>query len=264
MITIGGGEIRKPAALEVIEESGLETVELRQLVSRLGNTPERIREEIAALSKSGAIHVLSENPLTVVSMRDFDEVSGRTVTEIREFHRTNPLVQGMGREELRARIFAQAPNLLFQAVLDRLIAAKKIATAHDIVYEFDRKVTLKTGEERIREQLRERFRSLGLQAPAPGEVIDALKLNRSTAQKIIQLMVKENTLVKVSENMLVDRGALDKRIADVKAVRSKNSRLGVGEFKDLTGVSRKYAIPLLEYLDRQRVTRRVGDERMIL
>jgi selenocysteine-specific elongation factor len=70
--------------------------------------------------------------------------------------------------------------------------------------------------------------------------------------------------VKISEDMFVDRAAMDKLIAGVKSLKSKNPKLGVGEFKDLTGVTRKYAIPLLEYLDRQRVTRRVGDERMIL
>src|SRR5207244_2468415 len=106
--------------------------------------------------------------------------------------------------------------------------------------------------------------SLGLQLASADEVIDAMKLDRSTARKIIQLMVKENALVKISEEMLVDRATIDKLIADVKALKSKNPKFGVGEFKNLTGVTRKHAIPLLEYLDRQRVTRRIGDERTIL
>jgi selenocysteine-specific elongation factor len=76
--------------------------------------------------------------------------------------------------------------------------------------------------------------------------------------------LKENALVKISEEMVIDRETLDKLIAGVRALKSRNPKLGVAEFKDLTGVSRKYAIPLLEYLDRQRVTRRVGDERTIL
>jgi len=100
--------------------------------------------------------------------------------------------------------------------------------------------------------------------PSPDELINSLRLDRNTARKIIQLMVKENALVKITEDMLIHRVAVDKLIADVKALKSKNPKIGVGEFKDLTGVSRKFAIPLLEYLDRQRVTRRVGDERMIL
>src|SRR6516165_4438229 len=93
---------------------------------------------------------------------------------------------------------------------------------------------------------------------------DAVNLGRAHRPGTLQLMVKENSLVKISEEMLVHRAAMEKLIADVKALKSKNPKMGVGELKDLTGVSRKFAIPLLEYLDRQRITRRVGDERMIL
>jgi selenocysteine-specific elongation factor len=133
-----------------------------------------------------------------------------------------------------------------------------------VIYEFGRKVTLNDDEQRMRVRLAERFRSLGLQTASMDETIDALKLDRQTARKIVQLMLKENALVKVSEEMIIDKAALDQLIADVRALKSKNPKLGVGEFKSLTGVTRKHAIPLLEYLDRQRVTRRVGDERMIL
>src|SRR5262249_26916291 len=106
--------------------------------------------------------------------------------------------------------------------------------------------------------------TLGLQVTPPDDVIDSLKLDRTTARKIVQLMLKENVLVKISEEMLMDRATVDKLIANVRALKSKTPKLGVSEFKDLTGVTRKYAIPLLEYLDRQRVTRRIGDERTIL
>jgi len=149
-------------------------------------------------------------------------------------------------------------------VLDKLVADKKIVLAQDLIHAFGRKVTLKADEEKMRDQLAQRFQSLGLEVPSPDELINSLKLERNTARKIIQLMVKENALVKITEDMLIHRVAMDKLIADVRALKSKNPKIGVGEFKDLTGVSRKFAIPLLEYLDRQRVTRRVGDERMIL
>ena len=77
-------------------------------------------------------------------------------------------------------------------------------------------------------------------------------------------MLKENELVKVNEEMFVERTTIDQLVANVRALKSKSAKLGVAEFKNLTGVTRKHAIPLLEYLDRQRVTRRVGEERMIL
>jgi selenocysteine-specific elongation factor len=123
---------------------------------------------------------------------------------------------------------------------------------------------LGTGEEAMREQLLGRFRMMGLQVSSVEEVIGTLKLDRNTARKLIQLMVKENALVKITEEMYIDRSVMDKMISDVRSLKAKNPRLGIGEFKELTGVSRKYAIPLLEYLDRQRVTRRVGEDRLIL
>src|SRR5207237_4739926 len=141
---------------------------------------------------------------------------------------------------------------------------KKISVSQDIVHDFGRKVTLKAEQEQMRATLLERFQSLGLQVSPIDQIIESLKLDKATARKIVQLMLKENALAKINEELVMHRGVLDKLIADVRALKSKTPKLGVTEFKDLTGISRKYAIPLLEYLDRQRVTRRVGDERMIL
>ena len=290
MITIGGGEIldampekhrrtdqtiveklrvlKEGSAddriMALVDEAGVETMELSQLAARRGLALWRMRERVAALVKAGRVRQLSDNPFVVVSANAFKTAADGAAAAVKRFHETNPLVQGIGREELKARVFGNASNLLFQAVLDKLATDKKIAVAQDVIHEFGRKVTLKADEERIRVQLAERFQSLGLQVPPAEEVIDSLKLDRNTARKIIQLMLKESALVKISEDMLVHRAAMDQLITDVKALKAKNSKLGVGEFKNLTGVSRKYAIPLLEFLDRQRVTRRVGDERTIL
>ena len=290
MITIGGGEILdamplkhrrtdrtiveklrvlKEGAIDdrlmaVVEEAGLQTTELLQVVARLGLAPALARERCTGLAKTGRIRLLGENPFVAVSAGALKNAADSTAKAIREFHQANPLVQGIGREELKARVFSDASNLFFQAVLDKLASEKTIALSQDIIYEFGRKVTLKADEERMRVQLADRFRSLGLQAPAPDEMIDSLKLDRNTARKIIQLMVKENVLIKITEDMFVERAAVEKLVSDIKTLKSKKPKLGVSEFKDLAGVSRKYAIPLLEYLDRQRVTRRVGDDRLIL
>ena len=70
--------------------------------------------------------------------------------------------------------------------------------------------------------------------------------------------------MRINDAMIVDRAALQKLIDDVRARKTVNPKLGVGEFKELTGLSRKFAVPLLEYLDSQRITRRMGDERVIL
>ena len=116
----------------------------------------------------------------------------------------------------------------------------------------------------MRAQLEDRFRALGLQAPSADGLIRELQLERIPARKILQMLVDERAVVKIAEDMLVDRAALQKLIDDVRALKPGQERFGMREFKELTGLSRKFAVPLLEYLDTQRVTRRVGDERVIL
>ena len=119
-------------------------------------------------------------------------------------------------------------------------------------------------DEDARDKLAVHFRELGLQAPPPDEVAAAAGVDRQTARKLIQLLIREQVLVKVNDSLVVDRGAMQKLIDDVRGRKSVSPTFGVGAFKELTGLSRKFAVPLLEYLDGQRVTRRVGDERLIL
>jgi selenocysteine-specific elongation factor len=290
MLTIGGGKILDSAPakhrrtdpvvierlrvyrdgsideqlLAVINEAGLKTIELPELSARRGLVPGRVREQVIGLMKHGRVRLLTENPFVMVAAKAFNEAAEASAVMVERFHEANPLVPGIGREELKGRLFNDAPNLLFQAVLDKLVTDKRIVLAQDLIHAFGRRVTLKADEEKMRDQIADRFKSLGLQVPTPDDLISSLKLDRNTARKLIQLMLKENALVKISEDMLIHRAAMDKLIADIKALKSKNPKIGVSEFKDLAGVSRKFAIPLLEYLDRQRVTRRVGDERMIL
>jgi len=290
MITIGGGEIldampqkhrraerhlvgklqtMKEGSVDdrimrVIDEAGARTIDVHQVAARCGIAPGRVKDSINALAKEGLVRSLSDNPSVLVSERSFIEATGSISVAVKRFHEANPLVQGIGREELKSRTVGNVSNLFFQAVLDQLVIQKKIAVLQDVIHEFGRTVTLTPQEERIRTQLATRYSSMGLQVSSANDVIDELKLERSMARKLIQLMVKENALVKITEELLVDRTVIDKLIRDVKALKAQNYKFGVGEFKSLTGVSRKHAIPLLEYLDRQRVTRRVGEERVIL
>jgi selenocysteine-specific elongation factor len=96
------------------------------------------------------------------------------------------------------------------------------------------------------------------------DVLAAVKVDRVRAQQIVTLLLRDKVLVKVSEDLVFHRMALEDLRRRMGELKAKSSRIDVGRFKELTGVTRKYAIPLLEYLDRERVTRRVGDERVIL
>jgi len=104
-----------------------------------------------------------------------------------------------------------------------------------------------------------------LTAPSVKEVLETLPVEAARAQKILQMLMREQVLVRVAADLVFHRSALEGVRGVLAGYRKKQGeRITVPAFKELTGITRKYAIPLLEYLDRERVTRRIGDERLIL
>jgi selenocysteine-specific elongation factor len=290
MLTLGGGEILDgrperhrrsdpsvPERLEILHGSplnariaslvhaaGSRAMDLEELIGRLGLGRDQVEHALDDLTSEGTVRDIGETPRVVVDASILEEAAAALLTTVRQFHQSEPLARGIGREDLKGRTLRSASPLLFRAALDHLVDTLLITLDQDIVHLYGRVVTLGGEDARMREQLQARFKALGLQAPSAEEVIRDLQLDRIPAKKILQLMVKEQTVVKIAEEMLVDRAALQKLIEDVRALKPAQTRFGVKEFKELTGLSRKFAVPLLEYLDTQRVTRRVGDERVIL
>ena len=123
---------------------------------------------------------------------------------------------------------------------------------------------MKNEEAESKKNIEHAFASAGLQVPALKDVIAGLKVDKGRAQKIVTLLLREKTLIKVSEELVFHHSALLTLRGKLADYRTRSQQIDVAKFKDLTGVTRKYAIPLLEYLDRERVTRRVGDIREIL
>ena len=290
MTTIGGGEILDAAPprrrrsdpslvtrlrvfrdgalpdriFQLVAEAGAAGLDTGAVVARLGLIPGAAKTALETLVKGGRARVVAEVPFTVASTAAFDSTAARAVEAVRAFHKAEPLVKGIGREDLKARVFAAASPAFFRAVLDDLVARKVLVVDQDVVHAHGRAMTLAGADEKLRVQLADRFRQLGLQVPTPDEVAAGAGVDRTSARKIVQLLVRDQTLVKVNDTMVVDRGALEKLIDDVRARKSVSTKLDIAAFKELTGLSRKFAVPLLEYLDGQRITRRVGDERIIL
>jgi selenocysteine-specific elongation factor len=185
------------------------------------------------------------------------------LSTVEDFHTKNPLVPGITKEELR-EIVRASPEI-FAATTDLLVREKKIEVAGDVVRLPGRGVVMKDEEAESKEKIEQAFSSAGLQVPALYNVLAGLKVDKTRAQKIVTLLLRDKVLVKISDELVFHQSALQELRRQIAAQKAKGvAKIDVGKFKELTGVSRKYAIPLLEYLDRERVTRRVGDERVIL
>ena len=127
-----------------------------------------------------------------------------------------------------------------------------------------RGIAMKDEEAESKKKIEDAFAAAALKVPALNEVLAGLKIDKVRAQKIVTLLLRDKVLTKVSDELVFHRSALEDLRKRVAAHKAKSATIDVATFKELTGVSRKYAIPLLEYLDRERVTKRVGDIRQIL
>jgi len=198
----------------------------------------------------------------LVAPAAYAEAKADALQALKKFHDANPLVAGMSKEELRDRV-----NLgpeVFYSLLGKLAEEKKLEVAGELVRLPGRGVVMKDEEAESKKIIEQAFASAGLKVPSLKEVLAGLKVDKIRAQKIVTLLLRDKVLIKISEELVFHQSALMDLRHKIAALKNTAPKIDVARFKDMTGVSRKYAIPLLEYLDRERVTRRVGDERVIL
>jgi len=285
VITIGGGvvldgaeparrvkaEERLAFARQIASATPLETLlarvarrgtaglSLAEAVAETGWLPARVHEISNQLQKAGKITLCDG---LMITAERFNALRQQTLTALEQFHKTNPLVAGVNQEQLREEL-GVAPEI-FRSLLDTLVRDKRLEVTGDQVRAAGRGVVLRDDEAESKQTIEQAFAKTGLQVPALKEVLASLRIDQARAQKIVTLLLRDRVLVKLSDDLVFHREALEGLRQLIVAQKNKTPKLNVASFKDLAGVSRKYAIPLLEYLDRERVTKRVGDERMIL
>ncbi|HEX9764782.1 MAG TPA: SelB C-terminal domain-containing protein, partial [Candidatus Acidoferrales bacterium] len=235
-----------------------------RLVALTGWRETDVQVVVETLVAARKLRRISVAPLLVADPTRWSELRAASLAAVDAFHKKEPLLPGLSKEELRERVFAHA-QALFEPLVAELVEKKELELAGDIVRRPGRAVTLTREEEEARRIIEQAFAKAGLTVPAVKDVLTKTAVEPKHAQKIVNILVREGVLVKVTEDLLFHRTALERLNELLRDYRQKKGeRIAVPAFKELTGVTRKYAIPLLEHLDRQRMTRRVGDERLIL
>jgi len=177
----------------------------------------------------------------------------------RAFHKEKSLLPGIPKQDLKARVMPRAPMEIFEYAL---ALAAELTQDGEVVRLKSHRVVLKQDEAEARAAIERAFEKAGLAAPAVAEVLKTSGVESGRARSILQILLREGSLIRVSDELVIHAPALVKLRAAL--VEKQGQRFAVPVFKDWTGVSRKYAIPLLEYLDREHVTRREGDERVVI
>jgi selenocysteine-specific elongation factor len=289
VVTIGGGTVldaraprhkRKDAAvapfLGVLEHGTREEIlgalveaaprgmTLPEIVARAGWIEVETRAVAEKLAAVKRVRILGSAPIVVAPAQAVTGGAAAIRKAVETFHRANPLLPGIPKQELRARA-GRARVEMFEAALGDLVAARALVVAGDLVGQAGREIALSAEESRAKELIEREFERAGLTVPGFASVLAKLPVDAARAQKILQILLREKVLVKISSDLVFHRNTLLRLRETVAKYREeRGSRLPITVFKELTGITRKYAIPLLEHLDREQVTRRAGDERVIL
>jgi selenocysteine-specific elongation factor len=275
VVTIGGGVVLDIAAprrghgerLVTLEKGGSrETVALLTAESRYGlgmadlvARTGLLESEVAGAAREAGLIVLSEPQFWALDPKWLETKLEAIQQMLKAFHRQKPLVSGMPKEELRGRELPDAPPFLLDALLAR---ARNIVAEGETVRLASHKVSLRQDEREATSKIEAAFESAGLAVPPTNDVLSKSGVESTRARTLLQILIRDKKLVRVSEDLVFHASAVQ-RLRELLA-GFKGRRFGVPEFKDWTGISRKYAIPLLEFLDRERVTRREGDVRLVL
>jgi selenocysteine-specific elongation factor len=278
--TIGGGEIFDPLPpkrkqkdiveiLTVFEKGSLgDKISLKVLQSGLHGIPvtaldgwikaeiPAIKETVATLRKNGTLLTIED---VLIHKRLFENFREKVLQSLKNFHAKNPLKSGMSKEELRAafkidpRLFSGLIASLSDVVMEKeIIRLKSFSTV------------LSQAEETLKTKILDLLQKNEFQPPSKEELSQSLKLDQKHLSDILKLMVKEGGLVRISDSMYLTSSAYNKMIAALKNFYGRKPEMTVAEFRDILGTTRKYALPILEYLDSNKITLRVGDVRKLL
>ncbi|HYM24646.1 MAG TPA: selenocysteine-specific translation elongation factor, partial [Vicinamibacterales bacterium] len=250
------------AAAVFVADAGDHGLDISALVSRGGADPRRLDVLIDQLTGSGAAFRAGD---TLVTPAIAARVRAGIADVLRDHHQKQPLSEGIPREELRERVFARGSVAVFDRVLADL-EREGAVTAKDRVALATHRVALSPEETRARDAIERAYRDAALTPPDAASLAAATKLSAPIIDRVTKLLQRQKVLVRV-DTLVFHEDALKKLKLDVGALKSAGggaARIDVATFKERFGVTRKFAIPLLEYLDRERVRRRVGDARVVL
>jgi selenocysteine-specific elongation factor len=249
------------ALLTFVEEREEAGLEVGALIRRGGLTERAAGEAVERMVRTGAVVRIED---LLISSRALGACSERLLADLTAHHAANSLSDGLPREEARKRVFRRAAPAVFDAVLGGLVTSGKIV-ARDRLALAGRQVSLSPEEVRVQEVLERLFKDARLAPPDTSAAAEAAQAPRAVIDRVMVLLLRNRRLVKL-DSLVFHASALEFLKDDVRAMKAAdaNVRVDVTAFKERYGVTRKYAIPLLEYLDRERVTRRVGDARVVL
>jgi len=245
-----------------VRTAGIRGLRLAELAAATGWTNEVLQiQKTDSVVEVGGLYIARDS---------LERLQSALVAELERYHKREPLARGMLRETLREKVFTHSAPELFNGVLAALEKEGKVVSEKDIVRSSAHSVGLSDQDVALRNRIEQIYLTAGVEAPSLDEAMTKANVavaQRAQARKLLQLLLDDRKLVRIQGEMFMHVKVIDDLKAKLHTYASQHEPdrlIDVPAFKDLAGVSRKYAIPLLEYFDRDQTTRRAGDKRLIL
>jgi len=247
----------------IIERSGIEGIDVRELIIRTGIHQSLLKDILKSMSSQRQVVILDAGESRFISFPVYQSLQRRILQEMRAYHERNPLKEGVLKEELR--------NTTGQFVSPRLfnMAVKDLESRGEIVSERENlrlpghRVDLKGDLDDLRNKMGQIYIKAELTPPTIKEVMEKFADRKNLAESVLSVMLQEGTLIKINEDLYFHKDILFRLRENYKNLLLRDGKATPASFKELTGLSRKFIIPLMEYFDITKLTIRAGDHRIL-
>jgi len=238
---------------QTLSRSGLNPLSVPELARRSGIPPETIQAELAGLKAD--VRVLEGDLL--IHRQGFGVFLSAVRDQLDAYYKQSPLRMGPQKEEIRRKLGVSGRE--FTALLMAAESAGELAVSHDRIMLPGRKPVLNSGQTKIAEALHQEVRSGGFNPPSLVDLKERVKAKDT--EEVIVYLTEQGQVTRIGDDLIISADVLAEAASRTRGHLRILGRITVAEFRDLLGTTRKYALPLLEWMDEQKITRRSGDER---
>ena len=247
----------------IVERSGIEGIGISELEMRTGIHQNILKSILKSLTSKQQVIVLDIDESRVLSSSIYQNLQGRILLEMQAYHKTYPLKEGISKEELRSTAGQFARPKLFNMAVRELEKGGDIVVDKENVRLSGHRVDLKGELEDLRSRIAQAYIDAGLTPPSIKELMEKYADRKGLAESVINVMLKEGSLVKINEDLYFHKEVLTRLREDYKNLLVRDRKATPASLKELTGLSRKFIIPLMEYFDITKLTIRAGDHRIL-
>jgi len=246
-----------------LASSGGRGMTLRELGERVNIPTSRLSKLLRGLMSRAEIVTIDGDEGRFIHHRGYEQLKKKTLSYILEFHEKHPLRLGPSKEEVKSKLPKTVEAKLFHRMLKELMDSNEILVEKDKLRLPTHRVSLRDDQKRLKNMVEEFFAKGGLQSPSPKELALKLSADESEVRNVIRLLMEEGAIIKAKEDMFFHKEAVEKLKGELIRFLRDHHEITTAQFKEITKVSRKYAIPLIEYFDNSKVTIRVGEKRLL-